>query len=126
MRQTIEATVLTTPEATVVEVEGSSALETYRGNLKATGYAKKHPNDTHDAEVGHSLAMARALRELADTYEKRAWDRINAKTVTTKFATGGIVANPPKYTLEVSGKLDHDSWWRSIAGVRDLKMHPTT
>lgn len=124
MRQTIEATVLTTPEATVVEVEGSSNIETYRGNLKATGYAKKHPNDSHDPEVGHALAMSRALKDLAALYEKRAWDRINTKT--TKFAIGGIVANPPKYTLEVSGKLDHDSWWRSIAGVRDLKMHPTT
>lgn len=121
MRQTIEATVLTTPEATVVEVEGSSALETYRGNLKATGYAKKHPNDTHDTEVGHSLAMARALRELADRYEKRAWDRINAKP--PKFATGGlVVSDSPKSTMEVSGKIDTDSWWRNIANIRDMSI----
>ena len=112
MRQTIEATVLTTPEATVVEVEGSSSIETYRGNLKATGYAKKHPNDTHDPEVGHSLAMARALRELADTYEKRAWERIN-HPLAHAYATGGTVTTAPKFSYELEGKFDH-KWFDTV------------
>lgn len=126
MRQTVEVDVLTTPEATVVEVKGSSSLETYRGNLVAQGFAKKHPNDSHDPEVGHALAMSRALKDLAALYEKRAWDRINANTTTTKFAIGGMVTDTPKYSMEISGKLDRDNWWRSIAGVRDMKIHTSS
>lgn len=88
MRQTIEVDVLATSEATVVEVKGGTYLETNRGNLVAQGYAKKHPNDTHDAEVGHALAMARALKQLAESYEKRAWERIEHPLVYTYVADG--------------------------------------
>ena len=122
MRQTIEATVLTTPEATVVEVEGSAHLETYRGNLKATGYAKKHPNDEHDAEVGHALAMARALRDLADRYEKRAWERINHPPQTVTYAIGGVMPENilRPYSMEVSGGgFDHAWLDRALGSNRE-------
>jgi hypothetical protein len=59
MHQTIQVDVLATSEATVVEVRGGTYLETNPA-LVAQGAAKKHPNDEHDAEVGHALAMSRA------------------------------------------------------------------
>lgn len=111
MRQTIQVDVLATDEATVVEVTGGNYLETSRG-LVAKGAAKKHPNDEHDAEVGHALAMARALKELAEIYEKRAWERINNPR-TYAYASGGVLDNfkigkPVEYTI--SGKLTDPVW----------------
>jgi hypothetical protein len=114
MRQTLQVDVLTTEEATVVEVQGTTYAETYQGNLKANGYAKKHPNDEHDAEVGHALAMARALKELAESYEKRAWERINHPRTYT-YAYGGVVPDAAglkkiarEFTLK--GNLIDPSW----------------
>lgn len=114
MRQTIQVDVLATDEATVVEVTGGNYLETSRG-LVAKGAAKKHPNDEHDAEVGHALAMSRALKELAEIYEKRAWERINNPRAYTTFATGGILTGLKPYSTTVSGKFDHD-WLNSVLG----------
>jgi len=111
MRQTIQVDVLTTDEATVAEVQGTTYAESYRGGLKATGYAKKHPNDEHDAEVGHALAMARALKTLAEAYEKRAWERISHPTVpkdNSDFWDSLRIGIPRTY--EISGKLTDPSW----------------
>lgn len=110
MHQTIQVDVLATSEATVVEVKGGTYLESYPA-LVAQGYAKKHPNDEYDAEVGHALAMARALKELAESYEKRAWERIN-HPITYKYATGGIL---PRYSTTVTGKFDHN-WLDQVLG----------
>jgi hypothetical protein len=112
MRQTIQVDVLATDEATVAEVQGTTYEETYRGDLLGKGYAKKHPNDEHDAETGHALAMARALRELADVYEKRAWERIN-HPVQTGYARGGLLA--PDYAMTVKGKFDQ-TWLDRVLG----------
>jgi hypothetical protein len=112
MRQTLHVDVLTTKEATVVEVEGTTYAQTYQGNLKASGYAKKHPNDEHDAEVGHALAMARALKELAESYERRAWDRINGSGETV-FAYGGIVSKP--HSVTYTGEFDQ-AWLNRVLG----------
>jgi hypothetical protein len=90
MRQTVEVDVLTTSEATVVEVKGGTYLQT-NPELVAQGFAKKHPKDDHDAEIGHSLAMARALKALAESYEKRAWERINNPIETRTFELTGYV-----------------------------------
>lgn len=113
MHQTIQVDVLATSEATVVEVKGGTYLESYPA-LVAQGSAKKHPNDEHDAEVGHALAMARALKELAESYEKRAWERINNPR-TYVYADGGYVTklDPGAYTH--TGKFDH-AWLDRIIG----------
>lgn len=115
MRQTIEVTVLSTAEATVAEVKGTTLHETNRGDLVATGYAKKHPNDTHDSEVGHALAMARALKDLAEVYEKRAWDRINNPWKHVGYATGGIL-EPGKYEIKTSGTTFDHEWLDRVFG----------
>lgn len=110
MHQTITVDVLTTSEATVVEVKGGAYREATAG-LVAQGAAKKHPNDEHDAEVGHALAMSRALKALAESYEKRAWDRINRETtpgLTKDFWDSLRIGKPVTY--EISGKLTDPTW----------------
>lgn len=111
MRQTIQVDVLLTDEATVAEVRGGTYLES-NPTYVAQGYAKKHPKDNHDAEVGHSLAMARALKALAETYEQRAWDRINNPRHYT-YATGGMLTTAPKFSYDTEGKFDH-KWLDSV------------
>lgn len=108
MRQTIEVDVLATSEATVVEVKGGTYLET-NPRIVAQGFAKKHPNDTHDPETGHALAMARALRELAEAYEKRAKERID-NPIRYRFATGGIVPD----SLKISRKTLKPYDWSDL------------
>lgn len=111
MHQTIQVDVLATSEATVVEVKGGTYLEASRGDLVAQGYAKKHPNDENDAEVGHALAMARALKELAESYEKRAWERINRKTVPVSHGEwwDSLRLNEPT-SYKISGTLTDPKW----------------
>ena len=70
MHKTISLTVLLDGEASVAEARGSTLNNI--GELSATGSAKKHPDDQADREVGFNLAVARALRALADRYEHRA------------------------------------------------------
>lgn len=70
MNKTIALNVLLNEDATVAEAQGSSLSEI--GTLSATGSAKRHPNDYPDQNVGFNLAVARALRALADKYEDRA------------------------------------------------------
>lgn len=113
MRQTISVDVLATDEATVAEVQGTTYQESNRGSLVGKGYAKKHPNDSHDAETGHALAMARALRELAEAYEKRAWDRIN-HPVRYVYATGAMLE---PFSATTTAKFDKD-WFDKIVGMK--------
>ncbi len=40
------------------------------GDFQAIGTAKRNANDTPQAEIGFSLALARAFRELADWVEE--------------------------------------------------------
>ena len=70
MNKMINLTVLLDGEASVAEARGGTFSNI--GELSATGSAKKHPKDTSNSEVGFNLAVARALRALADQYEKRA------------------------------------------------------
>lgn len=112
MRQTIEVDVLATSEATVVEMKGGTYLETNPAFV-AQGHAKKHPNDTHDPETGHALAMARALRQLAEAYEKRAQERIDHPKVDTSSTFGGTVAKLNPIIDRISrGSLTYD--WSKI------------
>jgi hypothetical protein len=113
MHQTIQVDVLATSEATVVEVRGGTYLETNPA-LVAQGAAKKHPNDEHDAEVGHALAMSRALKALAESYEKRAWERINHPR-TYRFADGGYVTSIDPTSATWTGKFDHE-WLDKVFG----------
>ena len=70
MNKTVSLTVLLDGEASVAEARGSTLNNI--GELSATGSAKKHPQDASDNEVGFNLAVARALRSLANQYEQRA------------------------------------------------------
>jgi hypothetical protein len=113
MRQTIEVDVLATAEATVVEVRGGTYLET-NPTFVAQGDAKKHPNDEHDPEIGHALAMARALHSLAETYEKRAQARIDRPTTRALYPSGGLVSLKP-----LAVKYGNPSYsWDSLSGYR--------
>lgn len=70
MNRQIDLTVLVTDESAVAEASAKdlSQVRTYKG----AGWAKKHPNDAPDDVVGYSLAVARALRDLADNFESAA------------------------------------------------------
>ena len=70
MKKTFEVTALVTDESTVVEVAGTTLNGA--SPLVAKGYSKKHPKDNPNGNVGYSLAVARALRELAQHYENYA------------------------------------------------------
>lgn len=72
MNKTIHLTALVSDESSVVEATGPSFHETGEGSVKATGWAKKHPKDEPDAYVGYNVAVARALRSLADEYDAKA------------------------------------------------------
>lgn len=70
MNKMVNLTVLVDDEAAVAEARGSTLRGL--GELRGTGSAKKHPDDSPDPEVGFNLAVSRALRALADQYELRA------------------------------------------------------
>lgn len=72
MNKTVSFTVLVSDETAVVEATAPTLRESGEGSVKGSGWAKKHPNDKPDQEVGYDVAMARALRALADEYDKRA------------------------------------------------------
>ena len=113
MRQTIEVDVLATSEATVVEVRGGTYLETNPA-IVAQGAAKKHPNDSHDPEIGHALAIARALHALAESYEKRAQERIEHPQ-RFRYATGGMITTP-KFTAYDAEKVFDQTWLDRVLG----------
>jgi hypothetical protein len=50
---------------------GSDALGIVK-RITATGSAKRHPNDRPSSRIGLEVAMARALRAMADRLEKDA------------------------------------------------------
>ena len=100
MNKSITLTVLLDGEAAVAEARGGTL--TGIGELKGTGSAKKHPKDTSDAEVGFDLAVARALRALADQYELRAEQAMN---MPPQRVVLGI--DPGYYTIDKSALL---SW----------------
>ncbi len=80
MNKTVSLTVLLDGEASVAEARGGTFNGV--GEVIGTGAAKKHPKDSSDNAVGFNLAVARALRSLAEQYEKRA----NETTSSTLFS----------------------------------------
>jgi Domain of unknown function (DUF1876) len=71
----IPVDVIVTDEATVAEASFVE-YERARDRQTVTGYAKKHPRDEVNAEIGFNLAVARALSALADEYAKRAAEAV--------------------------------------------------
>ena len=97
MNKMINLTVLLDGEASVAEARGGTFSNV--GELSATGSAKKHPKDTSEPEVGFNLAVSRALRALADQYEKRAetamdYANFPRRWVTSEYPSTIIDANP--------------------------------
>ena len=97
MNRSISLTVLLDGEASVAEARGTTLSQV--GELKATGSAKKHPKDPSEDEVGFNLAVARALRALADQYEKRAEQAQHFANFPQRWAIsqspGTITSNNP-------------------------------
>jgi hypothetical protein len=91
----VNLTVLLDGNASVAEARGGTFSNI--GELSATGSAKKHPKDPSDNEVGFNLAVARALRALADQYEKRAEEAMNhpLRDVPQRYILG---VDPGLYT----------------------------
>lgn len=87
MKKTFEVTALVTDESTVVEVAGTTLNGA--SPLVAKGYSKKHPKDNPNGNVGYSLAVARALRELAQHYENYA--ETSAALNNRRLASGAPV-----------------------------------
>lgn len=69
MNNTIQTEAMAGDNTAVVEVSTPGFVG---GDLKGSGWAKKHPKDKPSKEVGYNLAMARALRDLADKFETQA------------------------------------------------------
>ena len=72
------------------------------GELSATGSAKKHPKDTSEPEVGFNLAVARALRALADQYEKRAEPAMDYANFPQRWAISAdpcTITNPNSFIV---------------------------
>lgn len=95
MLKTFSVNVLLSDDASVAEATG--ALHPYAvGEVRGKGAAKRHPKDSPDETVGYSLAVARALRDLADQYEKRAEEAQNYPPQRVVYgmdpaAPGGLV-----------------------------------
>lgn len=85
----VEITVLSTPEATVAEARSAQMNDSLGENFTVNGYAKKHPKDKDNPEIGFNLAVARALVSLADEYAMRA-----AKAVGGSVEVGGYEYTP--------------------------------
>lgn len=100
MNKTIHVTSVVSDETAAVEVNAPAFREQGEGSLTATGWAKKHPNDKPDSEIGYNLAVARALRNLADQYEKCADEAMNNPLQTVTYSSS--VLSP--YTITFDGK----------------------
>ncbi|MFN2638119.1 MAG: dsRBD fold-containing protein [Gemmatimonadaceae bacterium] len=96
MNKTIYLTALVSDETAVVEASAPTRTENGEGSLSGTGWAKKHPNDKPDVEVGYNLAVARALRDLADSYELLANEAMENPVKT--FDMSGYVTGPVEMT----------------------------
>lgn len=100
MNKTISLTALVSDESAVVEAQTSSYSNI--GTVSATGWSKKHPNDEADNETGYNLAVARALRSLADEFEKRAEARMNSTT----YVLSGYLTPAGGSTFTYTGTFD--------------------
>lgn len=88
----VEVTVLATSEATVAQARSiNPGVEGFPEQFTANGYAKKHPKDTDNPDIGFNLAVARALAELSAEYAQRA-----ASEVHGSVEVSGVEYNPPK------------------------------
>jgi hypothetical protein len=115
MNKTIHMTVLTSDETAVVEATAPLLSEQGEGSVKGTGWSKKHPSDSPDQEVGYNLAVARALRDLADTYEAMADE---AEANPQKWMDlSGYVTGPITFTTEGYGDN------QSIFHVNNARLH---
>jgi hypothetical protein len=65
----VNINVLSTDDAAVAEV---SVWVGSRAAASAVASSKRHPEDDPDQDAGASIALARALREVADDMEKAA------------------------------------------------------
>lgn len=101
MNKTVSFTVLVSDETAVVEATAPTLRESGEGSVKGSGWAKKHPKDKADQEVGYDVAMARALRALADEYDKRAEEAM-ANPVQHIF----LDALKQPYTMTLNGLYD--------------------
>ncbi len=112
MNKTVHLTVLVSDETAVVEAQAPSFTENGEGSVKGAGWAKKHPNDKPDAEIGYNVAMARALRDLADKYDSRATEAMNNPVVMHTF---------PSMYIDTSSLKSPG--WTSLAGtLSDVKF----
>lgn len=87
----VEVTVLATPEATVAQARSIPGAPNFGDQFTANGYAKKHPKDTDNPDIGFNLAVSRALADLAAEYAQRA-----ANEVHGSVEVAGVEYNPPK------------------------------
>ena len=67
----IVVTVMMDDKATVAELADEGSI------VYATGSAKRHPADLYNPGIGANLAIARALRNYADTLETQVEDLTN-------------------------------------------------
>lgn len=63
----IEVTVLQDDVTTVCFLTNSKT-----NNAIATGYARRHPSDARNPEIGHTIAIARAFAIVAERYAAKA------------------------------------------------------
>lgn len=86
--------VLLSEDASVAEVTGAVAYNGV-GELRGKGAAKRHPKDNPDEQVGYSLAVARALRDLADKYEQRAEEAMERPKLQAFFNGATLLTYSP-------------------------------
>lgn len=82
------ASAVVTDEVATVELTGPN---NDGAPAVSTGWAKKHPMDAPNKEIGFNLAMARALANLSEVYAERA-----AEQVQGAVEVGGYVYEPEK------------------------------
>lgn len=85
-----------TDEVVAVEL----TVQTYGQEFTGKGWAKKHPKDRPNAEVGLALATSRALLDAAEqltTYAQERIEQMASRQLATRWSTN--VANE----MEVSG-----------------------
>lgn len=72
IRYGIEVTVIQDDVTTVAFLNNAKS-----GQYIDRGYARRHPLDARDPDIGHDLAVARAFANLADRYARKAERSIN-------------------------------------------------
>lgn len=116
----------TGPRFTVLGDRNATVARISWGQFHATGSSKREPGDKYDPEIGRQLAVARALRNLADKVQEHAdaaVQELNPEPAETPLFGFPIEQWGPPHSSDLFGTTGTDV---ALSGNRVEAPRPST